>query len=1612
MDRNSVRRMRYAKMDKGKKDALLQRRRDAYAEKKCTGHSSATDALGASQLEQCVHYKKDPLSTSQQVDSFVSVSDSFAQDIRLPSHTTPPTVRQKKVYKSRQSKRMPGASKGLQESGAFPSAAGTLPPDNHVLVNSDDALADMLDATANKLASKLNPQSSSVEPSPSMILQAVSSLSQALSVPPIEEGTCVIDLGRAESSGVANNAQILVSTHALKEGRKRKTRRTAYSRLEKIPEHSIALPNAPNCQHCGAKRFHLEPPKFCCAGGDVSVVVPVMPYSLYRLFSGTDEECVEFRKHIRTYNNNVAFTTFGAKYDHDLTKNTKGVYTFRVQGQVYHLLDSLISSGKQPTGIQLYFFDEEEELSTRLRNSPRLRESTMKLLMRILESNPYTRFFKSLRDVADLENHKIVLNSNPSLDQRVYNLPTSSQVAAIWTESEGESLEKGPQIQYPLLFPHGECGWRHGILRNCDSSKRKRDASDDANVIDASSIRTASDLIRMEQEASENGRKERRTVSAREYYCYLLQMRENDRSMLLHARRLLQQFVVDVYVKIETSRLDFHRKKQNDVRTEILQGVIDSISVGQRQGSQVGRRVYLPASFIGGPRDMRRRYIDAMALVQKYGRPDIFITMTCNTNWKEIQENLKYGEDAQDRPDLVSRVFRAKFEMLKSEILKKKIFGEVQALVYVIEFQKRGLPHAHLLLILKHEYKPLNPEAYDQIVSAEIPDPDKQRYLYSLVIKHMMHGPCGQLNKDNVCMKNGTCRNHYPKDFSEYTIHTEDSYPHYRRRRNGRVVRVRNKTLGNRWVVPYNPYLLALFDCHMNVEICSTVRLVKYLYKYVYKGHDRISFHINTGSAAENIDEINDFQSGRWVAAAEAFWRIYRFSLNEMTPSVYALQVHLPGHQMISFHKHSDLADVVNRADFSKTMLTQFFHMNKTDKIAQNLNCLYRDFPEFFVWTPKTRNWTPRKRRSVIGRLVTVSPTEGERYYLRLLLSHVHAPTSFEDLLTVNGKLALSYREAAFEMGLLQSDTYLEDALTDAATFQMPFSLRTLFAVLLVYCSPSNPRLLWERFEGELSQDLKRNSHLTDCDSDQIRMRTLQEINRILEQMGRNVSDYHLVPEGFSLVCDDRLTKEIESERNIPFTEEDLLLSSKLNEAQKHAYDVILTEVYSSGSKSFFVDGPGGTGKTFLYRSLLATLRSQGYIAIAVASSGVAASILPGGRTAHSRFKIPLDVSASRTCQISKQSSIAKLISLAKLILWDEASMAKKDTVEAFDLLLKDVMDSDMPFGGKIVVFGGDFRQTLPVIPNASRDQQIEASFVNSLLWNTLTKLSLSENMRALLDLPYSDFLLRVGEGREPEDLEGKISLCEHLLIRYNNKNESLNRLVDFVFSDLCLYSLDPYSMINRCVLTPKNSCVDDINEMMIDRFPGQAYVYMSTDRTLNERDQGDYQDFLNSLNPKGLPPHKLVLKENCPIILLRNLNPTEGLCNGTRLICRSLKQHVLCAEIAVGEHRGKQIVLPRIPLQTSDAEKIGIPFKRIQFPIKLCFAMTINKSQGQTLDRVGIYLREPVFSHGQLYVALSRAKMATAVKVLIMPPTFHDTVVEVKTRNVVYREILELAKR
>ena len=126
------------------------------------------------------------------------------------------------------------------------------------------------------------------------------------------------------------------------------------------------------------------------------------------------------------------------------------------------------------------------------------------------------------------------------------------------------------------------------------------------------------------------------------------------------------------------------------------------------------------------------------------------------------------------------------------------------------------------------------PEEYDEIVCPEIPNKSSNPHLYNMVVKHMLHGPCGELNPDNVCMKNGTCKNSYPKDFCNETTQSKDAYPTYRRRDIGVTVTVRHAELDNRWVVPYNAYLLCKFDCHVNIEICSTTKAVKYIYIYIY----------------------------------------------------------------------------------------------------------------------------------------------------------------------------------------------------------------------------------------------------------------------------------------------------------------------------------------------------------------------------------------------------------------------------------------------------------------------------------------------------------------------------------------------------------------------------------------------------------------------------------------------------------------------------------------------------------------------------------------------------------------------------------------------------------
>ncbi|XP_019255007.1 PREDICTED: ATP-dependent DNA helicase PIF1-like [Nicotiana attenuata] len=281
--------------------------------------------------------------------------------------------------------------------------------------------------------------------------------------------------------------------------------------------------------------------------------------------------------------------------------------------------------------------------------------------------------------------------------------------------------------------------------------------------------------------------------------------------------------------------------------------------------------------------------------------------------------------------------------------------------------------------------------------------------------------------------------------------------------------------------------------------------------------------------------------------------------------------------------------------------------------------------------------------------------------------------------------------------------------------------------------------------------------------------------------------------------------------------------------------------------------------------------------------------------------------------------------------------------------------------------------------------------------------------MRAKTDPSFCEYLMRIGNRKEPLSSENKIEIPNSFIVPYTTEQESLNVLFETTFPNMHDFFCDASFVTSRVILTTKNDFVDEINDMLIGKFPKEAKTFVAIDETCESNDQSQYEDFLHSLNPVGLPPYRLTLKENCPIILLRNLNHCEGLCNGTRLTCCDFKTHVISAKIASGDFKNTHVFIPRIPLMSSQDEKLPVQFKRTQFPVRLCFAMTINKAQGQTLDFVGIYLREPVFSHGQLYVALSRAKASNCVKLLIRPPN-PDSDDDHSTYNIVYDEIIQKA--
>ncbi|CEP10635.1 hypothetical protein [Parasitella parasitica] len=589
------------------------------------------------------------------------------------------------------------------------------------------------------------------------------------------------------------------------------------------------------------------------------------------------------------------------------------------------------------------------------------------------------------------------------------------------------------------MFPNGDSGWNINI-RNYDP---------DTNI-DAHPVQDPQDGNKAE-------------ISIMQYYSSRLMLRPstspnvNKREQVgIHSfGKLFHQYVVDMYAKMEQQRLNFIRFNQKSLRAELYNGLADAIHLGDNDMSEVGKKVILPSSFIGGPRFMAQLYQDAMNLVRRFGKPDLFITFTCNPAWSEIANELLVNQKPSDRPDLCARVFNLKLRALLDDVVKNSVFGKVVAYCYSIEFQKRGLPHCHMLFILDERDKPRTVQAINGIVSAEIPDPATHPLAHASVTANMVHGPCGMLNPDAVCMKNGRCSKNYPFDFCEDTLLADDDNGGtdltYRRRVMPERTILRNNgrtTVDNRWIVPHNLYLSAKFDAHINVEVCTHVSSVKYVYKYIFKGHDRAQVHMGNN---EHPDEIKNFLDARYVSAAEACWRLFSFPMHKEYPACQRLDVHLPGDRMVYFDEDDHPQDVLNRPMADSTLTAWFkYNLNNPDD-EEAKTTLYTNFCE--------RNQD------------LVSPKDIEKFHLRILLLHVPGATSFQDLRTFEGQVHNSFRAAARTRGLLGDDNEWSAAMTEAALSQHPSALRQLFCILVAFSGVSDPYQLWLLHRDSMAED-------------------------------------------------------------------------------------------------------------------------------------------------------------------------------------------------------------------------------------------------------------------------------------------------------------------------------------------------------------------------------------------------------------------------------------------------------------------------------------------------------------------------------------------------------------
>ncbi|KHN75171.1 ATP-dependent DNA helicase pfh1, partial [Toxocara canis] len=639
-------------------------------------------------------------------------------------------------------------------------------------------------------------------------------------------------------------------------------------------------------------------------------------------------------------------------------------------------------------------------------------------------------------------------------------------------------------------------------------------------------------------------------------------------------------------------------------------------------------------------------------------------------------------------------------------------------------------------------------------------DAEGKLELRRLVLAHMIHRPC---HKGNFpCRsKEGFCTKRFPKAFQEDTAVEGSGYALLRRPNDGTLALLGDgKTVvSNRDVVPYSTFFLKKYRTHTNVEHCASVECIKYIFKYVFKGYDCAVMQLMTKRIGEGVTEEVEIRVVSWVrrmrvvTAPEACYRDCGYRMHRISHAIVRLNIHLPGEKNVYFVE-GEVAQALRKSTTRCSQLEGFFELNNKDSAARQYTFL--EIPKRYRWDEKKGAWVRRVRMDkILTRMYTVKARFVEKFSLRMLLKYVKGPRSFEDVRTVAGHIYPSFFEACVAFGLSVVEKVWEESLREVCAYNMPRQARQSFAAMISFGAIFDAPRLWDLFKGEMmDRDARRTP-------EQKQYAALRHIQRILKAVGQDLNAYGIPFEERAQEIESDLAHMDDVEG---FEERHVVerMYEELNVGQRTAVDRVLHAVQDSTAASgahrcFFLQGAGGTGKTYLYNLIIRILRLRSSATIAVAFTGIAATLLIGGTAVHSRFRLPLHLYNDSVSTMKANSEEANAIRNCPLIVWDEACTQKRYALEAVERLLRDIAVGELktaPFGGHVILLGGDWRQMLPIVEDGTNEDTIGATIRISRLWSLFEVINLNENMRTGPgEQVFGSFLERLGNG-ELQDKE------------------------------------------------------------------------------------------------------------------------------------------------------------------------------------------------------------------------------------------------------------------